>query len=194
VRGRKRKLSPAYAQRIARGLARGLTRAQAGGHPAAGEKYISKRRTRALNEHKLQLVIKEMIEGKSLTAAARNAGLQPETVRRTLGSAKLLRKRGKRWAIRDDIPTRMLLYAEREAKTVIPADAKNRSAVGKFMSAVRVFLRSNDPTGLAPFAGKSVRDISGKQHRFETDPNELYRLASIGTETFEDIYKYIVAE
>jgi hypothetical protein len=33
----------------------------------------------------------------------------------------------------------------------------------------------------------------GRRHRFETDPHELYRLASIGTENFEDIYKYIVA-
>jgi hypothetical protein len=192
VRGRKRKLSPAYARRIARGLAKGLTRPQARGHPAAGEKYISKRPTPSLKEHKLQLVIKEMKEGKSLTASARHAGVQPETVRRTLRSAKLLRKKRKRWVIRDDIPTHMLLYAEREARSVIPAEGKNRSAVGKFMNAVKAFLRTNDPAALAPFAGKSVRDIAGKQHRFETDPHELYRLASIGTEKFEDIYKFIV--
>jgi hypothetical protein len=154
---------------------------------------ISKRRTRSLNEHKLQLAIREMKDGKSLTASARIAGLQPETVRRTLRSAKLLRKKGNRWVIRGDIPTRMLLYAEGKARKVIPADAKNRSAIGKFMNAVKDFLRSNDPTGLAPFAGKSVLDIYGKRHRFETDPHELYRLASIGTESFEDIYKYIVA-
>jgi hypothetical protein len=134
-----------YARRIARGRARGRSRSQARGHPAAGEKYISKRRSRLVNERKLQFVIKEMKAGKSLTASSRGAGLPPENVRRTLKSAKLLKKRGRRWTIRDDIPTRMLLYSKGEAKSIIPADSKNRSAVGKFMNAVRALLTTNKP-------------------------------------------------
>jgi hypothetical protein len=187
-----KKLSAPYARRIARGLANGLTLSQARGHPAPGEKFISKRRMRGVNRHKLQLVIKEMKEGKSLTKSARAAGLQPDTVRRTLKSAKLLKKRGRRWNIRGDLPTRMLLYTEGEARSIIPADGKNRSAVGKFMNAVRMFLTTNDPKSLAPFVGKSIRDLSGMQHPFETDENTLYQLSQSGAITFEDIYEFIV--
>lgn len=188
----KKELSPAYARRIARGLAKGLTRSQARGHPAPGEKLFSKRRMRAVNWRKLQFVIKEMKEGKSLTKSARAAGLQPETIRRTLKSAKLLKKRGRRWTIRGDIPTRMLLYTEGEARSIIPADAKNRSAVGKFMNAVRIFLTTNDPKSLAPFAGRFVLDLVRKKHQFETDENTLYQLSQSGAITFEDIYEFIV--
>jgi hypothetical protein len=190
----KKELSPAYARRIERGLDKGLTRSQARGHPAPGEKFISKRRMRAVNWRKLQFVIKEMKEGKSLTKSARAAGLQPETIRRTLKSAKLLRKRGRRWSIRGDIPTRMLLYSEGEARSIIPADGKNRSAVGKFMNAVRTFLTTNDPKGLGPFVGKFVRDLARKKHKFETDENTLYQLSQSGAITFEDIYEFIVLE
>jgi len=192
MKRRRRRLSPAYARRIARGKKRGLSRSQARGHPAGGEKYISKPRSPPVNERKLQFVIKEMKGGKSLTASAHSAGLRPESVRRTLRSAKLLRKRKRHWTIRDDIPTRMLLYSEGEAKSIIPADSKNRSAVGKFMNAVRTFLTTNDPKSLAPFVGKSIRDIAGKRHRFETDENVLYALASTGSESFEEIYMYVI--
>jgi hypothetical protein len=192
MKRRKRKLSPAYARRIARGLAKGLTRSQARGHPAVGEKYNSRKRRSSVNDHKLQLVIKEMKEGKSLSASARHSGLQPERVRRALKSAKLLRKRGRRWAIRDDIQTLMLVYSEGEAKSIVPADGRNRSAVGRFMNAVRQFLHTNNPKHLAPFPRKSVRDITGRRHKFETDENVLYRLKSAGSPSFEDIYEYIL--
>jgi hypothetical protein len=188
----KKELSPTYARRIARGLAKGITRSQARGHPAPGEKFISKRRMRAVNWHKLQFVIKEMKAGKSLTKSARAVGLQPDTVRRTLKSAKLLKRRGRRWSIRGDIPTRMLLYTEGEARSIIPADAKNRSAVGKFMRAVRTFLTTNDPKSLAPFVGTFVWDLAQKKHPFETDENTLYQLSQSGAITFEDIYEFIV--
>jgi hypothetical protein len=62
MKGRKRKLSPAYARRIARGRKRGLTRSQARGHPAVGEKYISKERLRLIGQRKLQFVIRSMKE------------------------------------------------------------------------------------------------------------------------------------
>jgi hypothetical protein len=86
----------------------------------------------------------------------------------------------------------MLLYTEGEARAIIPADAKNRSAVGTFMHAVRIFLTTNDPKHLSPFAGQFVWDLARKKHPFETDENTLYQLSQSGAITFEDIYEFIV--
>jgi hypothetical protein len=60
------------------------------------------------------------------------------------------------------------------------------------MSAVRQFLQTNDPKYLTKFKGLSVRDVRGKIHTFETDPNTLYRLSSASGEPFEEIYRIVI--
>jgi hypothetical protein len=137
----------------------------------------SKTASRAISDRKTRRIIKQMEAGKSLTASARAAAVSPAKLRQLLKSAKLLKERRGRWIIRSDVPTSMLLYSDGAAKWIIPASGRGRSAIGKFMNAVRKFLTTNNPESLAPFVGKSVRDIAGKRHPFETDENTLYALA-----------------
>jgi hypothetical protein len=86
----------------------------------------------------------------------------------------------------------MLIYSRGQRQLVTVGDFKTASQVGRFMAAVGRFLRSNDISHLNAFAGRSVTDIAGKNRPFETRPNVLYRLASSGTETFEEVYRIIV--
>jgi hypothetical protein len=192
MKRRGRKLSVAYARRKRRGIAKGLSLAQLRGHPTPKETYASKRKLSAVDEHKLQLAVKEMFGGKSLTASARSVDMSPEKFRRILRTRRIVKKRKGRWFVQRNVPRQMLLYSDGKANQVVLADPKAISAVGTFMHAVRVFLSSNNPAGLEPFIGKSIKDISGKKHRFETDPNTLYRLASTVSESFEEIYRYII--
>jgi hypothetical protein len=60
------------------------------------------------------------------------------------------------------------------------------------MAAVGNFRATNDRDFIKPFVGQSVSDISGRRHPFETNPNILYRLASVGGETFEQVYRVVV--
>ncbi len=64
--------------------------------------------------------------------------------------------------------------------------------IGKYMAAVRNFLDTNRQSFLTPFIDQSVRDIKGKEHPFEIRPNILYRLASGGEHTFEQIYRIVI--
>jgi len=188
---RKRDYRAEYARRIARGKARGLSRSQARGHPRAGERRLSKRPPAPLDDHRLQVALKELRRGRGLTVTARSIGVSPERLRHHVSSANLARKRKGRWVTREDLPRRMLLYTNGRAVKVIVADFKTASQIGHFMAAVRHFLITNDTAYLDLFVGQSISDIAGKDHPFETRPNTLYRLSLTGTETFEQVYRIV---
>jgi hypothetical protein len=85
----------------------------------------------------------------------------------------------------------MLIYSDGQSLAITVGDFKTASQVGLFMAAAKRFLTSNDPDHLVPFVGRSVVDMAGKRHPFETRPNVLYRLASSATETFEQVYRIV---
>jgi len=86
----------------------------------------------------------------------------------------------------------MLVYSKGEEYSIIVGHMRHASRIGRYMSAVSKFLRSNDPAHLKPFIGKTVTDENGKIYIFETNPNALYRIAASGGETFEQIYRIII--
>jgi len=86
----------------------------------------------------------------------------------------------------------MLVYSEGEASSITISRFHYASKLGRYMAAVRRFLRSNDPEHLEPFIGKSIKDSHDKDYVFETSPNALYRIAASGSETFEQIYRIII--
>jgi hypothetical protein len=86
----------------------------------------------------------------------------------------------------------MLLFSDGKTLQVVVGDFASASKVGRFMSAVSTFLRTNNLAGLREFDGASVADISGRTHPFETHPNALYRLASAHDQSFEHIYRIVI--
>jgi hypothetical protein len=80
-----------------------------------------------------------------------------------------------------------LLFENGQANRV-RVTLKAASTIGAYLYAVRRFLDTNDPEYLSRYAGRSVKDRSGKKHAFETRPNVLYRL-NAGIDPFEDIYR-----
>jgi hypothetical protein len=86
----------------------------------------------------------------------------------------------------------MLLFSDGKTLQVVVGDFASASKVGRFMSAVSAFLRTNNPAGLREFEGVSVGDVSGNTHVFETRPNALYRIASAHDQSFEHIYRIVI--
>ena len=189
----KRNYALEYARRIARAVTRGLSKSQARGHPKPAEAPTGSRRTaKPLEDDRLQLALKVLRQEKSLTVAAREAKVSPERLRRYATEKNIIERRGSRWIIRQQLPRRMLLFSDGRAVQVVVGDFASASKIGRFMSAVSAFLRTNNPDGLRPFEGASVADISGKIHPFETRPNALYRLASAHDQSFEHIYRIVI--
>lgn len=181
-----------YRLRIKRSMAKGLSRTQARGHARATENIPSIKRSRPLEDRRFQRGLRLLREDKSLSEIAKELGTSRERLTRQLETTKAATKKGRRWVVRDDLPRRMLIFANGIAIIIIVANRQTASVVAFFMGAVGRFLRSNDPAELAFFVGKSVRDIDGKVHQFETDPETLYRLAHTGSESVEDAYRYVL--
>jgi hypothetical protein len=189
----KRDYRAEYRRRIASGAAKGVSRSQARGHPKPSEAAIASKRTpRPIEDDRLQLAFKVLRQEKSLTAAARAAKISPERLRHFATERDIIERRGRRWTVRHQLPRRMLLFSDARAVQVVVGDFASASKVGRFMSAVSHFLRTNNPASLREFEGASVADVSGKTHVFETRPNALYRLASVHDQSFEQIYRIVV--
>lgn len=180
-----------YARRIARWIKKGFSKSQARGHPGPGESGLRKRQA-SLDDGKLQRALRILRQEKSLSAAAKSARIAPERLRRVAASKGAIIPQKRRWIINPDLPRRMPLYSRSRQIVVTVGDFPSASLIGRYMSAVGNFRKSNDISLLQPFVGQSVTDISGKKHPFETNPNTLYRLASAGGETFEQVYRIVI--
>ena len=193
MKTRSRDYKAEYVRRTARGAAKGISRSQARGHPKPTEAALSsKRPPRPIEDNRLQLAFKVLRQEKSLTAAAKAAKIAPERLRRFATERNIIERQGRRWTVRRDLPRRMKLFSEGKELKVVVGDLDAASKIGRFMSAVGEFLRTNKPAGLREFEGVSVTDVSGKPHAFETRPNALYRLASAHDQSFEHIYRIII--
>ena len=193
MKTRSRDYKAEYARRIARGAAKGISRGQARGHPKPKEAAVSsKRPPRPIEDERLQLAFRVLRQEKSLSAAAKAAKIAPERLRHFATERDIIERQGRRWIVRHQLPRRMPLFTEGKPLQVIVGDFDSASKIGRFMSAVGEFLRTNNPAGLREFEGASVTDVSGRTHPFETRPNALYRLSSAHDQSFEHIYRIVV--
>jgi hypothetical protein len=181
-----------YAHRIEEALSRGLSRSQGRGHPKATEALVSAKPPKPLSDEKLQHALGVLRQGKNLAKAAKSIGVSPERLRRIAVNKGAITKEDQGWIVRPDLPRRMPLYSRGREIAIVVGDFDTASLIGRYMSAVGQFLTSNNRALLMPFAGQSATDVKGKAHPFEVNPNALYRLASAGGDSFEQVYRIIV--
>ena len=179
-----------YARRIARGKKRGLSRSQARGHARPGEEPVRGHKL-SQNDVRLETALKAMRRTGTQVAAAKQAGVSAERLRRFLYENKLATRQGNQWQFSDDRIREMSVLSEGQMRRMRLRGFDEASLNGEYLSAVGQFIIKNDPEYLADFVGQSVRDAKGKSHPFETDPNELYRLYHSGDEPFEVYYKLL---
>ena len=186
---RKRDYKAEYKRRLANAARRGLSRSQARGHAKAGEKSIRARR--ATNSAQLESALKAYRQTGRQIDAARSVGVSVELLRRYLRENVSIKRRGRTLVIDDNRTREMTIISKgRVSKAILP-NFDAASLNGEYLSAVRAFLLSNEPSPLRRFEGSSVTDTAGKSHPFKTDPNTLYQLAAAGTELFHNIYRLV---
>jgi hypothetical protein len=188
---RKRNYAKEYLIRIARGLAGGKSRSQARGHARAADLPSTAGRQPFKRSEPLEDALKLMKKGVSQKEAAKQAGVSAETLRRFQNANTTSRKEGRRWIIVDTRPVPVVMATRGKMRNVtVPHDTT--SDISRHWIAINLFLETNDASHLAAFVGKGLRDSSGAFHPFETRPNVLRKLDSVGELSFVDIYRQTV--
>ncbi len=181
-----RDYSSEYRARITRGLRLGLSRSAARGHPTT--------LSRVSYDRELELGVKLIREGRSLSAAARTADVSSERLRAYLKASGIATREGRRWVIGEDRRPRVvpIFSRGRRYELTVPNYAESRLAGAYMQTVYGPFLETNDPAVLAEFAGRGVHDRTGRFYPFELRPNELYRLSLAGPEPYEQIYQIVM--
>ena len=187
---RSRDFKAEYERRIANATKRGLSRSQARGHARSSEAPL--RAKLIVSDEKLESALRLLRQSGRQGTAAKEAGVAPERFRRFLRHNGLATRNGRKWQITDDRPRRMSVITDGESKELTLDGFDQASLNGQHSAAVGAFLTSNDIDLLRPFEGQSVRDVHGKLHPLETDPNRLHRMAAQGDEVFHEIYRLII--
>ena len=188
---RKRDYRAEYQRRIRHGLTRGLSRSQARGHPRASETLASKGVGVPEPDAGLEAAVRRLREGDSQRTAAKAEGISADRLRRFIYGHKLAERVGRRWVIKDERPRRVPTLTEGEVKAVTVPGFDEASKAGSYWNDVGRFIRSNQPEFLLPYAGDGLTDLKGGFIPFETDPNELHRIAAMDTPPFHEIYQII---
>jgi hypothetical protein len=183
---RKRNYANEYLIRIARGLAGGKSRSQARGHARAADLPSTTTSQPFKRSEPLEDGRSEAHEEGSV--AAKQAGVSAETLRRFQKANTTSHRKGRRWLISDTRPVSVVMATRGKMRAVkVSHDAA--SDISRHWTALNLFLKINDPSHLAAFVGKGLRDSKGVFHPFETRPNVLRKLDSVGELSFIDIYR-----
>ena len=185
---RKRNYAKEYLIRIARGLSGGKSRSQARGHARAVDLRKDAGPAPFKPSEPLENALKLMKKGVSQKAAAKQTGVSAETLRRFQKANTTSRREGRRWVIVDTRPVSVVMATRGKMRSVtVSHDAA--SDISRHWTAINLFLETNNPSHLAAFVGKGLRDSHGAFHPFETRPNVLRKLDSVGELSFIDIYR-----
>ena len=176
-------LSPAYRRRIERGMARGLSRSQARGHPKAGETPASRRRVYRSEQKLLKGIRLVDRPGYTFQRAAREAGVSAERLREYAHQTGYAQKERGRWMVPERHRGTVLfpIFSEGQLKRIKLSDLDQKAKLGLYMQRVRFALETNRPEWLSEFRGQYLTDDNGVRHYFETD----FRVVRVLADQFE---------
>lgn len=156
----------------------------------ARHKSQSKKR-RAKVDRQLEIAVRELNRGRSLTATARAFGISTKSLQQQLKRKRLITRKGKRWVAKDNRLRRVSVMSGGRFRALIVRGYKHAQLVGKHHHAVGEFVRTNDIQLLKPFIGQFVQVASGRRYILETDPNVLHRIAAMDSPPFHEIYDIV---
>lgn len=149
------------------------------------------RRKPRISDTRLERGLRVLSETNDIATAARSIRVSVDRFKRAAKHRNAIRRQERNWIVVRRLQRNMPIFSDGR-QLAITVRSKSASLIGRYMSAVGQFLKTNDPKFLAEFKTRGVKDVSGKVYQFETDPNELYRLSSAGGEPFEEVYRIVL--
>lgn len=184
-------LSASYRTRIERARSRGRTLAEARGHGSTSVKVGATEALFGSESYEKSLrVLSRMRQGESLTAAARDEDISPETVRRHAGTALQREGRGRyRVTHTDRLYRSMQHLTEGGYVWVEPANSGEATKLSRYHHAINRYLHFGDDRPLRRFRRMRFRIRGGDSLGFVTDLEVIDRLADAGVLQFPSIYR-----
>jgi hypothetical protein len=193
---RQRDYKAEYQRRIARGVARNLTRSQARGHPGVREAYASGRSRAPLEkaDAAIQKAIAAMRSGKSLAATAKAHKVSRERLSAFAKSSADATFSGKRWTFNGDSDRlHVPIIAKGHPNSVniwVRGERSARLAGEHYEEAGRAIEKpSLFPMFEKRWSGVTITDLKGREFEFETDPNAVYRAMHADEVDWSRIYQ-----
>lgn len=144
---------------------------------------------RQKSDPRLEIAVREMNRGRSLSAIARSLGFSSKSLKDHLRRKRLIARKGKRWVTRDNRLRRVPVMTGGRLRVLTIRGFKAASLVGQHHNSSGQFVRTNDIKLLEPFRGRTVRAVNGRSYLLETDPNALHRIAAMDSPPFHEIYE-----
>ncbi len=184
-------LSPAYRRRVEKGMARGLSRSQARGHPKVGEVPASRRGVYRSEQKLLKGIRLVDHPGYTFERAAREAGVSTERLRRYAHETGYAQKESGRWRVLERHRGTVLfpVFSEGQLKQVKLSDPGQKAKLGLYMQRVRFALETNRPGWLSEFREQYVTDDEGVRYYFETDFSVVRVLADQFEGDVEELFE-----
>ena len=185
---RKRDYRKEYARRVALATQKELSRSAARGHPRAGERQKAPS-AKTIDPHsREEQALRMMRRGSSLRGASNHYRMSQERLRAYIKETTGATRENGRWKIVDHRSRQFPFYSA--GAVVTPwMNLDQTSEAGRYMQAVKQFLRTGEAKFLAPFAGKGAHDVNGKLYPFELDENTLYELDHRGEAVIPEQYR-----
>ncbi len=160
--------------------------------PMVVKRSVPRRRAQAISDHKLQIALHSIREGKSVREAAHEIAVPYEQLLQQLKSKGALQKKGSRWVFSEKLSRRMLIYSDGKALTIVVGTRQDARIASIYNNAVKAFRNTRDPAYLEVFRDGAVTDVNGITYPLEVDPNVVLRLSFTGNGSFESIYRYVL--
>lgn len=162
-----------------------------GGRRKSDIKPTTENKKGSLSKARLERGLRILRETNDIKVASRAIRVSPEKFRRAAKRKHAIRKTKTGWKLTRRVSRRMPVFTSGQ-QLAITVRSRSASLIGRYMAAVRKFVRTNNPAVLSEFVGRSIKDVRGKPFAFEIRPNALHRLSSAGSEPFEDIYRIVL--
>ena len=132
-------------------------------------------RQKFFREKSLSILSQTRRSKKSVTKLANEHEISLTTV---LYNTKGFKKSGRRWiAKRSDKISRVIKINEKGREVSIEInDSRTASLIGRYHNAVKQFLNTGNKKALKKFRKKKIKDINGKFHSLETNPQSLIEI------------------
>ena len=121
-------------------------------------------------------VLSLLRHGSTMRKASQMLRISIPTVRKYAGPA--LRTKNNRVTARknDGLLRKMVIYEDGRQVFIQIKGRKKSTIIGQYLSAVGRRLDRNETNALESFRNRTIRDIKGKIHTFETDPAKLQKI------------------